>query len=490
MEDYSWAEKRYLRSVDQLKLWSDNPRLNPIEEHRSIKDYAEDFTADQSDKQALFDLAKSIVDRSFLPFEPIVVWQGNNDRFYVAEGNRRVLVLKLLRHPEQAPRSIRAFFRRLAQDFDANSVEKIQVIVAPSFDDAEWYINQRNSMSSLARPWSRLQQQRWIYSQYKKYQGNYEILKDKTGLTQSELDDIIRTLKIRDFINTPKVKAFLSPDEIDEASSHKFPMTVLERFFDSSIVKERWGISIDGNNVKISSDEDNFAEAYAYLIKSILGHTDIKIDTRTITNNLTDILDRLPAVDLGEKEWEVEPQRSSTASTSTPLQSHKESHPQAQQKNLKGDPNRKRIVLPIYEINTDSYRLQSLFEELKQIPFLYTACIAAAMRVFLDLAILKYIESENLTQALCQECHQSDLRKVILNQRLDYIRKNGKLTKNAQNIIGRLQNPAEPYSLDVLNGFIHSVGTTQYLNRSYLNGFWDFLFPLYQEILDIKEKNA
>lgn len=159
--------------------------------------------------------------------------------------------------------------------------------MAPSFDDAEWYINQRNSMSSLARPWSRLQQQRWIYSQYKKYQGNYEILKDKTGLTQSELDDIIRTLKIRDFINTPKVKAFLSPDEIDEASSHKFPMTVLERFFDSSIVKERWGISIDGNNVKISSDEDNFAEAYAYLIKSILGHTDIKIDTRTITTILS-----------------------------------------------------------------------------------------------------------------------------------------------------------------------------------------------------------
>lgn len=167
MEDYSWAEKRYLRSVDQLKLWSDNPRLNPIEEHRSIKDFAEDFTADQSDRQALFDLAKSIVDRGFLPFEPVVVWQGENERFYVAEGNRRVLVLKLLRHPEHAPRSIRAFFRRLAQDFDANSVEKIQVIVAPSFDDAEWYINQRNSMSSLARPWSRLQQQRWIYSQYR-----------------------------------------------------------------------------------------------------------------------------------------------------------------------------------------------------------------------------------------------------------------------------------------------------------------------------------
>lgn len=231
MEDYSWSEKRYLRSVDQLKLWNENPRLNPMEEHRTLKDFAEDLTTDQSDKQALFDLAKSIVDKGFLQFEPIVVWQGDDNRFYVAEGNRRVLVLKLLRHPEQAPRSVRAFFRKLAQDFNANSVEKINVIVAPSFENAEWYINQRNSLSSLARPWSRLQQQRWIYNQYKKYQGNYEILKEKTGLTPSELDTIIRTLKIRDFINTPKVMTLLREDEIKEANSHKFPMTVLERFF-------------------------------------------------------------------------------------------------------------------------------------------------------------------------------------------------------------------------------------------------------------------
>ena len=305
MEDYSWSEKRYLRSVDQLKLWNENPRLNPTEEHKTLKDFAEDLTADQSDRQSLFDLARSIVDRGFLQFEPIVVWQGEDARFYVAEGNRRVLVLKLLRNPKQAPRSIRAFFRRLAEDFDANLVDKIQVIVAPSFDDAEWYINQRNSMSSLARPWSRLQQQRWIYSQYKKYQGNYDILKEKTGLTQYELDDIIRTLKIRDFISSPKVKALLTPDEIDEASSHKFPMTVLERFFSSSLVREQWGINIDGSNVKIAANEDSFAEAYAHLIKSILGHTTIKIDTRTITNNLSEILNKLPSVTIGEIEWEV-----------------------------------------------------------------------------------------------------------------------------------------------------------------------------------------
>ena len=487
MEDYSWAQKRYLRSVDQLRLWSNNPRLNPDEKHINISDFAEDLTADQSDKQALFDLAKSIVDRGFLGFEPIVVWQDENDKFYVAEGNRRVLVLKLLRHPEKAPKSIRAYFRRLSEDFDYSSVDKISVIVAPSFDDAEWYINQRNSMSSLARPWSRLQQQRWIYDQYKKYGGDIDILKEKTGLTASELDSIIRMLKIRDYINTPKVKSLLTPEEFSDANSHKFPMTVLERFFDSSIVKSKWGIVADGSNIKLNADEDSFSQAYAQLIRSILGKTDVKIDTRTITTGLADILSKLPSVKVNnDEEWELGLNKGEMP------KAVEEEHPsktitRGARVGKKGDPNRDHIILPCYEINTDSYRLQALFDELKKIPFRYIACIAASMRVFLDLAILKYIESENLKDALRSE-NNAELKKIILQTRLEYIKQNCQLSKSAKGVIVKLLNTNDMYSLDILNGFVHSGGYTQYLNKQYLNGFWDFLFPLYTEILDIKEK--
>lgn len=486
MEDYSWAQKRYLRSVDQLRLWNNNPRLNPDEKHINISDFAEDLTADHSDKQALFDLAKSIVDRGFLGFEPIVVWQDENEKFYVAEGNRRVLVLKLLRHPEKAPKSIRAYFRRLSEDFDSASVDKISVIVAPSFDDAEWYINQRNSMSSLARPWSRLQQQRWIYDQYKKYGGDIDILKEKTGLTASELDSIIRMLKIRDYINTPKVKNLLTLEEFNDANSHKFPMTVLERFFDSSIVKSKWGIVADGSNIKITADEDSFSQAYAQLIRSILGKTDVKIDTRTITSGLTDILSKLPSVTVNVDAWEIGLKKGETLE---PVEEEQPSKPVTRGPRVgkKGDPNRDHIILPCYEINTDSYRLQAIFDELKKIPFRYTACIAASMRVFLDLAILKYIESENLKNAMCTQ-YNTDLRKIIISTRLEYIKQNCQLSQISKNIIGKLLKSTEVYSLDILNGFVHSSGYTQYLNKQYLNGFWDFLFPLYTEILDIKEK--
>lgn len=179
----------------------------------------------------------------------------------------------------------------------------------------------------------------------------------------------------------------------------------------------------------------------------------------------------------------------SSTPTSTPLQPNKESRSQVQQKSLKGDPNRTKVVHPIYELNTDSFRMLSLFNELKHIPFRYTACIASAMRVFLDLAILKYIDSEDLKSAMCKE-YSTDLRKIILNTRLEYIKQHCNLSTKSKNIISKLLNPSDIYSLEVLNGFVHSEDTTQYLNKQYLNGFWDFLFPLYREILDIKEKNA
>lgn len=49
---YEWLNKRYLRSVDQLRLWDENPRLNPDEKHLTIVDFVEDLIADEADKSS------------------------------------------------------------------------------------------------------------------------------------------------------------------------------------------------------------------------------------------------------------------------------------------------------------------------------------------------------------------------------------------------------------------------------------------------------
>ena len=85
-----------------------------------------------------------------------------------------------------------------------------------------------------------------------------------------------------------------------------------------------------------------------------------------------------------------------------------------------------------------------------------------------------------------QRTYSDKLKNITLKKRLEYIKQH-KLNGKPQNIVGRLLDPSTQYSLDTLNGFVHSQDT-HYLNKEFINGFWDFLFPLFQEMLDIREK--
>ena len=79
------------------------------------------------------------------------------------------------------------------------------------------------------------------------------------------------------------------------------------------------------------------------------------------------------------------------------------------------------------------------------------------------------------------------MKQTILPDRLLSCRNNLGLTQSeAAKIIGRLLNESNEYSLDVLNGYQHSKKTC-YLDKKFINGFWDFMFPLFQELLEIKE---
>ena len=100
------------------------------------------------------------------------------------------------------------------------------------------------------------------------------------------------------------------------------------------------------------------------------------------------------------------------------------------------------------------------------------------------MAVLKYIETENLESTICSQ-YQCGLREVQLKKRLEFIKTN-KATGRPQTIINRLIDPSQEYSLDVLNGYIHSQDS-HYTNKRFLNGFWDFLFPLLEFLLDIRE---
>lgn len=486
-EKYEWLEKKTPRSVDQLRLWNENPRLNPEEKHITLADFTEDLIADEYEKKHFFDLLKSIA-IEYIPADPIIVWKDDvSQKFYVAEGNRRVLALKLLNDPSKAPKSIRAYVRNLSKN--RAPVDKIKVNVAPSFDDAEWYICQRNSMSTLQQRWSRIQQQRWVESLYKKYGNNMELLSSKSSMSQGELETAIRNLRLIDLIKTPEVKEALSEQQYKDATSYKFPVTIIERFFANKLVKEKWGLDFEGSEVRLKN-KSGFLVAYAELIKNIVEkQPSIQIDTRTITTNLEDILDNLPKVDTTI----LEPYTLHDQTEEIPHEDKTEPNDNKQEKNkeiVKGNPNRLKLILPIYEIHTSDYRLQGIFNELKSLSITkYKNAVAASIRIFLDLAVLNWLQTEDLITNI-QAQKQKNIRDITLHHRLDFIADRLKTKKpKATSIIVRLINNENEFCLDVLNGYQHSKDTV-YLERQFLNRFWDFLFPLFEVLVDIRENST
>ncbi len=508
--NYDWLIKKTPRSVDNLKLWAENPRLNPEENHITIRDFAESLTEEEADKNDFYALINSFVADGFVPADPIVVWKNEeNEKYYVAEGNRRVLALKLLRKPNNAPKSIRRFIQKASNKINLATIEKIPVNVAPTFEDAEWYINQRNSSSSLQRKWSRVQQQRWILNLYDKHEGDLDKILNITKLSKSDLEGFIRILKIKDFVKINQVKDKLNKDEFEKADSYRFPITILERLFNFIDVRNRWGIEFDGIDVKIISNHESFYDLFAELIKKIVNKSDDNINTRTNKEDLERIFASLPEVSFDNNETNEgddsgnnntqeanNNENNSNGSNNSGSNNNADGNTNNQPapdatgtpttNHWKGNPDRKNIILSIYDLNTDSYRLAGIFKELKKIPtHLYPHSVSASLRVFLDLAVLSYIETENIEADICRQ-FQSQLREVQLKKRLEYIKVN-KAQGKVQNIISKLIDPSQQYSLDVLNGFIHSEDS-HYTNKRFLNSFWDFLFPLHEFLLDIREK--
>ena len=487
MADYSWFNKRYQRSIDQLRPWSGNPRLNPEEQHVNLRDFVEDIIQEDGDKANFMDLVRSIATNGFIPADPIVVWKdAKNDRYYVAEGNRRVLALKLLRDPSKAPREIRGTVKSLSKTW--TRIDKIHVNIAPSLEDAEWYISQRNSTSSILKRWSRLQQMRWVEFLYEKYADDPEVLVQKSNMSLSEIEQIIRYIRLLNLVNEEQVKSVLTEDEYRRATAHTFPITIFERFFNLTKVREAWGFDFDGPNI-IFKNKAGFLTAFTEVIRRIVSNKqDYKLDTRNVSaDRIDDLLDILPKVNLEMSDPFKVGNKDEPEPDPTP-EPEPQPDPKPSHREQKGNIYRNRLILSFYQLNTSEARLSQLFYELKRLSVnSYVSVCAAAVRIFLELAILDFIQSEGLVEEF-QRRDGKELKKILLKTRIDFLTRYSKLkdNKTAKKILLDLINEKETYSLDNLNGYVHSK-STEYLNKQYLNGFWDHIFPLLQAMLDITE---
>lgn len=500
MKKNNWWDKQVLRSVDNLQLWSDNPRFDTAHKLVSLRDYVEELIKDQIGKQDFMELIDSIAHRGFISLDPIIVWQNpKTKKFVVAEGNRRVMALKLLRNPNQAPVSIRRQIVSLSSIVDKESIEKIYVRVAPSHESAHWYILQRHSPASNQVRWQRLQQQRFIQGVY--YSTGHDLKETIkiTGFKRASIVEALRYVEIREMANSPEVLKYLNEEQKKLVQNQKISMTVLERWFGNSRVREAWQLDFSDEGVTIMANKVSFYKAYAEFLKLILNKNNnlgYKVNTRTIDAKFKEIFDSLPLVVKGaaadtslinnegvdDKQVSLTEKNMPNGVVGKTDFSNKEEPSKIITKN---NPKRRQLTDKEHHIKSDNYRLQMLFGELQELPvYKYPSVAAVILRVFLELAVDDYILSNNLDDKIKTK-EKKSYNEIQLRNKIVYLLNNNFTEKEIKKTIEELLNNSNERSLNTLNEFVHSDKSHKIEAQS-LNRFWDMLYPLLSVLIGLE----
>ncbi|PIT50193.1 PT domain-containing protein [Snodgrassella communis] len=307
-----WYEKHEYKSVDDLQLWDTNPRFNPSRKLETLRDCVEELIKDDNAKKKFITLITSIAKDGFIGLDPIIIWQNNETGFTVAEGNRRIMALKLLRNPANSPIKIREIVTNLSKSINKNEIEKINVFLAPSFKEAIWYVTKRHTSTNNGLvSWDRTQQHRFIVSIYNQYHHDPNELEKLTGFDQSIIKGAIYANHIIELAKDEKVICHLTPDEKQEVLyGNKISISTLERWFNNSKIKEAWYIAFVDYELKINSDINSFYNAYAHLLKLMINKNEdlgFIVNTRTMDDHLQKILDFLPEVKPLQESGTVKP---------------------------------------------------------------------------------------------------------------------------------------------------------------------------------------
>lgn len=485
--DNKWINKRSLRSVSNLHLWKDNPRLDPADTYISVKDFVNGMFYNQNGKVDFMNLAKSIVDKGFLSFDPIVVWKGDKNNFIVAEGNRRVAILKMLLEPQKAPKSIRRMFVTLSHKMDLKSIEKIPVCVAPSFQDCIWYINQRHEAKSTQKMWGRENYMTWINTLWGVFEQDIDKVQTYTGASRAEIYHIICFLKLKEQLSVDLI-GVLSENDLKSYDSPQFPITTFERVVKGNKSKQILGLEFDKTRVLVKANYNSMLNAFATLIHRMLlpANDPDYLDSRKLNkaNAIEKALKDLPSIQyceettkiIGDGELNDEREYEKDGSSNNSYSNI------ASQTN---NPSRSHLIPENCKLGyQDDFRLCLLFKELKQISVKkYPNVASVSLRVILDLAVKDYIEDKGWNDELRRINQNKPFDRIELKAKINFL--NSKFTSQAlKKITGQLVVSTNQYSLDTLNGYVHGSDTYM-INAQFINAFWDFLYPLMEEIIGV-----
>lgn len=257
MPDFSAWELKTL-SVDNIRLDPKNPRLP---EDLAGKSQAK-IIAHLLEEEDIITIAKSIRDNGvFIDKVPIIV--NEKGKFTVIDGNRRLTALKLIRNPDLAPKRKSKQYEMISKSIDIEQLQKINVAVAPSREDAEIRIYLEHA-ESLSRPWKRLMKHRFIADSILLGKTIEEIA-ERFSIPVSEVKTAASEIMLRDLATNID----LDKSVLKNVLHQDFPLSTLTRIISTKSFLDKTGFKIDGRKIQTKLGEKTFKNIMRHIFSDL-----------------------------------------------------------------------------------------------------------------------------------------------------------------------------------------------------------------------------
>ena len=476
MAEDHWPTKPLF--VNSLHLDPKNPRLGRESLSRAPREIIQYLF--EHDKA--LEIADSISTRGYFSNEPLLAIR-ENDRLVVVEGNRRLAALKALREPGllegSVERQVERFSRRIA---NPQSIVKVPVTIAPSRKATDRLIAGRH-IGTPVLAWQAENRASFILDKLEEGYTNDE-LHDQLGFTLPDIQkarqiraiaDMARSLDLSD-----EVKA-----KIENPRAKLF--TTLERVIESSVGRKYLLIEPDPDHgLRGTTTKNEFIRGFTKLVTDVvLGNE----SSRSLNTN--------DNIESYFKRWKLEELPSQKQGSFVPAEIIA-GRSVASSRSVPGQPSRqgktrqlsKTVIPKSFKVRYGDDRLVEIREELVKLRREdFPNAGAVLLRVFLEIAILDYLERTGDLKVMKDRLESKGrLRQGIPTMkdlRVEIVRiAKSKLPEAEANRVEKaLRNdPAAPFGLDDLHSFVHQ-GKEFPGDRDILQ-FWARTEPLFRMMLE------
>ncbi len=439
--------------LNDLHINTENYRFDPV---ASQKEAIDKMVDDQGDK--LFNLAEHIIQNGLNPNAKVQVVVSNHDntKYNVLEGNRRIVALKLLNHPDLLDGSNRlALKNKFSKLHDENKEKILKEIECTIYDDpkeADVWIGLKHGYGKTGTStdeWDPIQKGRFE-----------EQIEGKSSI-------VLQTIKLLQ--NSPDV-----PSDIKSNLSN-LKVTNLERLILDPDVRDFLGVEINNGVLQSKVNEKEVIKGLSQITKDLLDPK-FKVQRIYTKEDRTDYINKFPKESKPNKSIKATKPWQINGSSSTPT-------PQPTPKPKPIPKQRKSLIPKNCLLKIKNPKVNSIYHELQKLNLSkFTNIAAISLRVFIENSMDCFIEEKNLTATITGKPLNKDSHlHTKITEVANYLENNKLADKNICKYIRNVITiKTDLLGIETLNAYVHNENFSPI--PSHLTTSWDNIQPFIEKV--------